>query len=152
MPTANRIITEAKKCLNIPFCHFGRSNIGVDCAGLIWLAYTRCGIEMVRVDRAYGPFWWRDPSQGERLLNGLKNEWGFEICDSPVVGGLVLFRLYGKNVPANHCGITLNQSEFIHAKCGIGKRKVNRVSIDNLYPGYYKRLACFMKHREINYE
>ena len=150
MVTAKNIITESKKLLNVPFCHFGRSVLGLDCSGLIWLSHTRAGLYMPRTDDSYNAFWWRDISQKERLYNGFLNAANFELSDELVIGGLVLFRIYGKHVPINHCGIIINEDEFIHAKCGI-KRRINRISLDSLKPGYYKRIACFMKHKEVDY-
>jgi cell wall-associated NlpC family hydrolase len=150
MTIAQRIVVEAKKLINTPFCHFGRSSIGLDCSGLIWLTHTRSGIEMPRTDDRYSPYWWRDSHQGERILNAFQNTAGFEICDQPVIGGLVMFRLYGKHVPINHCGILVDNENFIHAKCGIGY-KVNKVTMDLLSAGYRKRIACYMKHKDIDY-
>lgn len=149
MINSKQIISESKKLLNVPFCHYGRSVIGLDCAGLIWLIHNRLGLNYPRVDYHYGPMWWRDRSQGERLLEGfLKSE--FEFYDNPVVGGIVLFRLYGKNVAINHCGIVINEDEFIHAKCGCGAR-INKVTIDYLKPNYIKRCAGYMINKKVEY-
>lgn len=144
------IITEAKKILNVPFCHFGRSRLGLDCAGVVYITHNRCGMNLQSIDQPYDPFWWKKTSQGERILNGFINTWKFEYSDEPVIGGLILFRIYGKNVPVNHCGILINENEFIHAKCGIG-RKINKVVIEDLNYGYGKRIACYMKHGNIDY-
>jgi cell wall-associated NlpC family hydrolase len=150
MIKARRIIIEAKKFLNAPFSHCGRSAIGLDCSGLLWIAHYRCGLKLKKIDKYYSINWYKDPSQGERIINGFMNEWGFEISDIPIVGGLILFRIFGENSPVSHCGLLINENEFIHAKYGYCT-KFNRVSIDSIQPKYIKRIACYMKHREVDY-
>ena len=147
---ANKIIAQAKKFLNVPFCHYGRSTIGLDCSGLIWIAHHRSNVHFARTDYNYNARWWQDSSQGERIIKGLEFA-GFELCDDLMVGGIVLFRIYGKHVPVNHCGILINEHQFIHTKCGIRKMG-NKVSIDALKPGYLKRLGGWMKHKDVDYE
>ena len=148
---AKQIVIEAKKLINVPFCNYGRTTLGLDCSGLIWLVFHRCGIDFPRLHgEKYSPFWWRDPSQGERLLDAFLL-FGFEICDEPVIGGIVLFRLFGDNVPVNHCGILINEDHMIHAKCSFGGRKNKKVSPDCLIPGYIKRLAYYLKHKDVDY-
>lgn len=148
---SEQLIIEAKKLINVPFCHFGRSTLGVDCSGLLWLVHHRCGLELKRMDYTYHPLWWRDPAQGERMVNGLINVGGYDFCDEPIIGGLVLFRLYSKKAAINHCGILINNESFIHAKCGIGN-KINKVTIDKLEYGYNKRIAGYMKCNAVIYD
>lgn len=150
MVRAKQIITEAKKLIGVPFCHFGRSTLGIDCSGLVWMVHHRCGIDFPRSDRPYNALWWRN-SKEERILNGFQKCWKFELVDRPIVGGLVLFRIFGKNVPINHCGILINEHQFIHAKCGIG-HKINKTCPDNLESGYSKRIAGYMIRRDICYD
>lgn len=151
MIKAQRIITEAKRLLNTPFCHFGRSAIGIDCSGLIWLSHTRSGMVLKRVDRHYHATWWKDPGQGERLFNGFQNEWNFNLIDKPIIGSVVLFRIYGRNVPINHCGILINEDQFIHSKSSISRRNKSKTTIDNLHPSYVKFVVGFMVHKDIDY-
>lgn len=40
------IVTSARKYLNVPFRHRGRSERYLDCAGLAWIAYRDCGVEL----------------------------------------------------------------------------------------------------------
>ena len=150
MVKVERTITEARKMLNVPFCHYGRTTLGLDCLGLLWIVYTRCGLRnLPRTDAPYGPYWWLNSSQEERLLNSLINIAGFEITEEPVVGCLVTFRLYKRKVPINHCGILVSEDSFIHAKAG--RSRLAKVSIDNLKPGYIKRFAHYLKHGDIDY-
>jgi cell wall-associated NlpC family hydrolase len=150
MIESSRIITEAKKLVGIPFCHYGRTTLGLDCSGLIWLSHTRSGMNLPRVDSHYYPLWWRDKHQGERLVEGLINTWKFELCEEPVQSGLVLFRIWGRKYPIHHCGILLDDDKFIHAKSTLGKGS-SKVTIECLSQGYKRLIAGYMMHREINY-
>lgn len=151
--TAERTIVEAKKLLNVPFCHNGRSTLGLDCIGFLWLLYSRSGFDFPKMDfGTYEPLWWADKRQGERLLNALIKVGGFEIIDKPVVGCLVTFRLYCKNPPINHCGIYLKNENFIHAKSSKIKKRC-KVTIDPIRPYHRKKLfAHYLVHKGINYE
>jgi cell wall-associated NlpC family hydrolase len=150
---AERTIVEAKKYLNIPFRHNGRSTLGLDCIGLIWKTYTRLGFDFPRLDdKSYDPLWWTNKREGERMLNAFINIGGFEIVDKPIIGCLVTFRLYCKNPPINHCGIYVNNDSFIHAKCSKIPRK-NKVMIEPIRPYYVKNLfAHYLVHKGISYE
>lgn len=48
------IVTAARKYLGVRWRHRGRSARGLDCAGLPWLAYKDCGVELPDF-RLYGP-------------------------------------------------------------------------------------------------
>ena len=91
-----RIVTEAIKLLGTPFAHFGRSSFGVDCSGLIYVTHTKSGIKLTRTDRTYCATWWKSQIEGERILEGFQKEWRFEICDEPLLGGLVASLFFEK--------------------------------------------------------
>lgn len=153
MLNVERTIVEAKKLLNVPFRHYGRTTLGLDCLGFLWLVYTRAGFgEYPRIDFKYDPLWWTSKAHGERLLNAFIDVAGFEITDKPVRGCLVTFRLYVKDPPVNHCGIYLNEDTLIHA-CSSHKPRKNKVIIDNLRPYIRKKyLAYYLIHKDICYE
>lgn len=147
---SKRIIQETKKLIGIPFCHYGRSTLGLDCSGLLYLSHHRAGFSIPRNDgQSYPVTWWKDKRQGERFLDMLFNL-GFEIADDIKPGYLVTFRLFSKNAPVNHCGIMLNQEEFIHANASRIKR-FSYVRKEALQPSYIKRLAYFLKNKDISY-
>lgn len=150
MIESNRIITEAKKLIGTPFCHYGRTTLGLDCSGLIWLSHYRSGMDLPRVDSHYYPLWWRDSHQGERLVEGFKNTWKFEFCEEPVYGGLVLFRIWGKRYAISHCGVILDDDKFIHAKSSLNKKQ-SRVTVECFSQGYKRLIAGFMNHKEVDY-
>jgi len=150
---SERIVQETKKLIGIPFCHYGRSTIGLDCLGLVYLSHSRAGLSLVRNDGlSYPPTWWKDKKyQGERLLNGLTNFGGFEIVSDYLKGCLITFRLFGKDVPVNHVGIMINENQFIHASSS-RIRRLRGVHLEDLHSsGYYKRFAYFLKHKDIKY-
>jgi cell wall-associated NlpC family hydrolase len=41
-----RLVEAARTWLGVRYRHRGRSRVGVDCAGLPWVAYRDCGIEL----------------------------------------------------------------------------------------------------------
>lgn len=47
------LVVAARKYLGVPFRHRGRTPRGLDCAGLVWLAYADCGVTLPDV-RVYG--------------------------------------------------------------------------------------------------
>lgn len=152
---SRRVIRETKKLLGIPFCHYGRSSLGLDCSGLIYMSHHRSGINIPRNDgQSYPITWWKDKHQGERFLDMLL-ETGFEIVSDDkdflaLPGYIVVFRLFSKNAPVNHSGIMLNNSEFIHANASRRKNYSN-VRKECLYPSYIKRFAYYLKHKDISY-
>lgn len=146
----DKIVQNARKFIGTPFCHSGRSTLGIDCAGLLYMAYNRAGIELPKSDgMPYTVGWWKHIDVEERLYNALVNV-GFrplsknELLDK---GDVPLFKLFGENYPAHHSGIMINQEYFIHARCGY-KAKDKRVDFDPLHPSYFKRLAWVMRYRE----
>jgi len=146
----NRIVQNARKFIGTPFRHSGRSTLGIDCAGLLYMAYSRAGIDLPKGDgKEYSVAWWKRTNAKERLFNGLVAA-GFrplyynELIDK---ADIPLFKLFGKNYPAHHSGIMINQEYFIHARCGYST-KDKRVDFDPLYPDYSKRLAWVMRYKE----
>jgi cell wall-associated NlpC family hydrolase len=146
-----RIVQNARKFIGTPFRHTGRSTLGIDCAGLLYMAYNRAGIELPKNDgKEYTVGWWKRPDAEERLYNGLIKIGFRELSDNelPDKGDVPLFRLFGKNYPAHHSGILVDQVYFIHAKCG-WKEKDKKVGFDSLH--YYSdknRLAWVLRYKE----
>lgn len=50
----NKIVSCARKYIGVRFRHRGRSERGLDCAGLAWIAYRDAGTEL-KDFRLYGP-------------------------------------------------------------------------------------------------
>lgn len=146
MNIRKRIVTEARKFINAPFHHSGRSSLGIDCAGLVSISYGRAGIDLPKGDgRQYTVAWWKRTKE-ERLLNGFLAT-GFkvllnnELCN---IGDIALFRIHGLKYPIHHCGIMLSSEYFIHPKSEFANYKFNKVTIDPLHPSYIKRLDCIL--------
>lgn len=147
MITSEQIITQAQSMLNVPYAHYGRSRIGVDCSGLIYIILNRLGKDIPMTDgNTYTPLWWRNGDPTERMINYFE-EIGFITTDEPIIGGIITFRLFSKTCPANHSGIIINEKQFIHPKCG-RIRKENKVTIDFIEPSYIKRLHSYMVYKE----
>ena len=151
MVTSKQIILEANRLINTPFRHFGRSSSGIDCSGLVWIVHQRSGIDLPKSDGNSYDIMWSKRSKEERLLNSFQEFGRFELCDKPVIGGLILFRIFGKNYPINHCGILFGDNRFIHASCGIGNR-INKTKTEEIYTtGYRKRIAGYMIQKDVCY-
>lgn len=147
-----KIVQNARKFIGTPFRHSGRSTLGIDCVGLLYMAYNRAGIELPKNDgRSYTIGWWKQTNAEERIFNALVNCGFLPLLNNelPDKGDVPLFRLFGKNYPAHHSGIMINEEYFIHAKCG-WKNKDSRVGFDSLYSGYTDkdRLAWIMRYKE----
>lgn len=147
MVTADRIVREAEKLIKVPFAHYGRSTMGLDCSGLIYMAFNRAGISIPKDDGdQYTPRWWRR-DKTERFLNDLYDLGFYEVKD-PQRGDLVTFRLFSPKVSVNHCGIMTNPEVFIHASCS-RMRNTSGVRKESLRPRYIKRFHSFLRHKDV---
>lgn len=148
----DRIVQNARKFIGTPFRHSGRSTLGIDCAGLLYMAYSRAGIELPKSDGySYTVAWWKQTGAKERLLDALLN-CGFRILSDDELynkADVPLFKLFGDDYPAHHSGIMIDQFSFVHAKCG-WKSRDKRVDFDILEPSYKKRLAYMLRHKELD--
>ena len=145
-----RIIQNAKKFIGTPFRHSGRSTLGIDCAGLLYMSYSRADIELPKSDGfPYTVGWWKHIDGEERLYNICIASGFRPLSDDelPDKGDVPLFKLFGENYPAHHSGIMVSEDYFIHAKCG-WKSRNKKVDFDSLYPSYIKRLAWMMRYKE----
>lgn len=146
----DRIVQNARKFIGTPFRHSGRSTLGIDCAGLAYMAYNRADISFPKNDgKEYTVGWWKQTNAKERMYNALIDAGFRSLSDDELIdkGDIVLFKLFGKNYPAHHSGIMIDQVYFIHAKCGY-KIRDKRVGFDSLHPSYFKKLAWVMRYKE----
>ena len=148
----DRIVQNARKFIGTPFRHSGRSTLGIDCAGLLYMSYHRAGIELPKGDGySYTVAWWKQTGAKERLYNALIG-CGFRVLSNdelPDKADVPLFRLWGDHYPAHHSGIMVDQSNFVHAKCGWRIRD-KQVGFDPLEPSYKDRLAYMLRHKELD--
>ncbi|WP_346427854.1 C40 family peptidase [Halomonas sp. NO4] len=104
------ILAEAKRTLGTPYRLGGNSERGLDCSGLVQLAYARAGIDLPRSSR----------QQFRHLPR----------TDAARPGDLLFFAT-GRGSKPSHVGIYLGGGEMIHAP-GRGRR-VETTSIDLAY-------------------
>lgn len=146
----DRVVQNARKFIGTPFRHSGRSTLGIDCAGLLYMSYHRAGLDVPKTDgKDYPVLWWKHVGAEERLYNiciaaGFRPLSDDELPDK---GDIPLFKLYGKDYPAHHSGIMIDQEYFVHAKCG-WREKDKKVGLGSLHPSYIKRLAWMMRYKE----
>ncbi len=108
-----KLITFAKKLLNIPYKFGGNSILGIDCSAYVKKVYGLLGIELPRTAR-------EQFKEGGEALDK----------DQLSIGDLVFFRTYA-SFPS-HVGIYLGNNLFIHASS-----RGKKVTIDSLETPYY---------------
>jgi cell wall-associated NlpC family hydrolase len=142
--TPDRVIAEANKFINAPFCHRGRSILGLDCLGLIIVSFKKCGIIIPSDDgMAYHPRWWN--GNEERLHNHLL-KCDFEIVESPCKGDIVTFRIFGAALPACHCGFYLSEDYVLHTR-GSGPAIGRRTKAEMIGPAFKRRIGLYFRYK-----
>jgi peptidoglycan endopeptidase LytE len=111
-PMPDKLVTFAKKLVNIPYKFGGNSILGIDCSAYVKKVYGFLGIELPRTAR-------------EQFQTGEAVE-----KDELSIGDLVFFRTYA-SFPS-HVGIYLGNNLFIHASS-----RGKKVTIDSLETPYY---------------
>ncbi len=108
----DKLVTFAKKLLNIPYKFGGNTILGIDCSSYVKKVYGLMGVNLPRTAR-------EQFKEGEEIVK-----------EELSVGDLVFFRTYA-SFPS-HVGIYLGNNLFIHASS-----KGKKVTIDNLETPYY---------------
>lgn len=108
----DKLVTFAKKLLNIPYKFGGNTILGIDCSSYVKKVYGLMGVTLPRTAR-------EQFKEGEEIEK-----------EELSVGDLVFFRTYA-SFPS-HVGIYLGNNLFIHASS-----KGKKVTIDNLETPYY---------------
>lgn len=127
----DKLVTFAKKLLNIPYKFGGNTILGIDCSSYVKKVYGLMGVNLPRTAR-------EQFKEGEEIEK-----------EELSVGDLVFFRTYA-SFPS-HVGIYLGNNLFIHASS-----KGKKVTIDNLETPYYvkrfigaKRLISASQEQDI---
>lgn len=110
--TPDKLVTFAKKLLNIPYRFGGNTILGIDCSAYVKKVYGLMGVSLPRTAR-------EQFKEGEEIEK-----------EELSVGDLVFFRTYA-SFPS-HVGIYLGNNLFIHASS-----RGKKVTIDNLETPYY---------------
>jgi LysM repeat protein len=108
----DKLVTFAKKLLNIPYKFGGNTILGIDCSSYVKKVYGLMGVNLPRTAR-------EQFKEGEEIEK-----------EELSVGDLIFFRTYA-SFPS-HVGIYLGNNLFIHASS-----KGKKVTIDNLETPYY---------------
>lgn len=120
--------------IGIPFVDGGRDEKGLDCWGLVRLAFARQGILVEDYDIA--------AVKAETIAEKMKEqEAHWQKLDAPEIGCLVLLRLT-PGCWANHVGIYVGNGKFIHAYLATG------VCIDRL-KHWQARIVGFYTPKEV---
>ncbi len=114
MTPQDKLITFAKKLLNIPYKFGGNTIFGIDCSSYVKKVYGLMGVDLPRTAR-------EQFKEGEQIEK-----------EELSVGDLVFFRTYA-SFPS-HVGIYLGNDLFIHASS-----RGKKVTINNLETPYYTK-------------
>lgn len=112
--TPDKLVTFAKKLLNIPYKFGGNTILGIDCSSYVKKVYGLMGIDLPRTAR-------EQFKEGEDIVK-----------EELSVGDLVFFRTYA-SFPS-HVGIYLGNDLFIHASS-----RGKKVTINSLETPYYMK-------------
>jgi len=118
----NRIIDNAKKCLNIPYLWGGKTVFGFDCSGFVQVLY---GVENIKLPR--------DASQQEKIGNVISDLFKSQKGD---------LAFFGNENIITHVGIIINNSEIIHCS---GKVKIDKIDKKGIYNIEEKKYTHFLK-------
>jgi cell wall-associated NlpC family hydrolase len=121
----SNVVEAARAYLGCPFHHQGRSRSGLDCAGLLVLAYRQLGIELEDLP-AYGREPWNDGLRECVERNFRKVE------DGPLPGDVLLFRVLRE---PQHLALATEKG-MIHTYASVGK-----VVETNIGPRWLERIV-----------
>lgn len=112
------IVNVAIKYINAPYLWGGKTIFGIDCSGLVQVAFSCCGYQLPR-----------DASQ--------QIEYGNEIntLSDTLPGDVVFFK--NENNRINHVGILTQQNEVIHASGWVKCEVINEIGIISKITGEY---------------
>lgn len=119
--------------IGIPFVDGGRDKSGLDCWGLVRIAFARQGIHVDDYDIAAVK-----AQDIAKTMAAQENSW--QKLGAPEIGCLVLLRLT-PGLWANHVGVYIGDGKFLHAYLATG------VCIDRLRH-WQARIVGFYKPKE----
>lgn len=129
----NALVTAARAYLGTPFRHRGRRRTGVDCVGLLLLAFRDCGVELPDF-RLYG----KEPHE-DGLIERVTHAVGEPIAVAPVfsdqlqIGDVVVMRF---SINPHHVALVgdyvFGGHSLIHAHGEAGKVVEHRFSDDQI--------------------
>lgn len=103
---AKNIIDYALQFRGVPYRYGGTTKKGMDCSGLVYIAYKTCHINLPRISRDMA-------KEGERIP-----------IDEAQIGDLLFFKTNGKQNSISHVGLVITalpgNVEFIHATTSQG--------------------------------
>lgn len=110
--TRNKIVSEAKKYLGVPYAWGGNTPIGFDCSGYVQYVLQQCGITIPRTTE-------------------LQVQVGNYISKASLRPGDLVFLQNTYRTGVSHVGIYIGNNQMIHASSSKG------VTISNLTSNYY---------------
>lgn len=128
MISTDEIVAQARSLVGVPWRHQGRTQRGVDCIGLIVLAFKGAGIDWAKVVGTADKHNYGRGAQPE-LLN-LIRMFGDPI-QQPIEGCLILMKFAADHYP-RHVGI-YSKGNIIHADARAGR------VVEHGYRGVWKR-------------
>ena len=108
-----KLVSEAKKYLGVPYVYGGTSPSGFDCSGFVYYVYRQCGWSITRTATA-------------------QNSDGTAVARADLQPGDIVIFYNAAKTSIGHSGIYIGNNQFIHASSGGG-----RVMISGLSESYY---------------
>jgi cell wall-associated NlpC family hydrolase len=142
------IVANARKFVGTRFVHRGRTINGVDCVGLIILAYRRSGVVLPDHNTIYHPGWYWNKKEADLLTSNAMRY--FVFTENPLPGDAIVFRCVKGLNKITHSGILIdNNGAFIHARSG---RFVESQTLGFRYWTMENRFAGYMVYKGFNEE
>lgn len=113
-----RLVTEGKKYLGVPYVYGGTSPNGFDCSGFVYYVYKQCGYSITRTATA-------------------QNGDGYYVSRSELQPGDIIIFYNSAKTAIGHAGIYVGDGQFIHASSGSGKVVISSLSSTYYNTHYY---------------
>lgn len=126
--------------IGIPFLEHGRTMLGADCWGLIWLVYERVfNIELPSYVDDYETT--KDGNGIQAIADSESEKWTAISGDSIRVGDIAVFAIGGYN---SHVGIIVSDELMLHIE-----QNLDSVIEKFKSPRWGNRLRAFYRHKDM---
>lgn len=127
-------MVDTKPYVGIPFKHMGRTLEGLDCWGLVKMVFKDVrGVDLWDPGQEYPPDWSKDGA--DYFMENWTKQW--ERVEEPAELDLLI--LHTKNGKANHVGVMIDSSRFLHCpKAGVVIGTLANFKANSLVEGYFR--------------
>jgi len=134
MPNRDDIVAEARKWIDVPWRHQGRTRLGIDCAGLVILVGN--SLDLINYDTTN----YQRKTHGQDFLNHFRMNMDEKSITEVLPGDVMLFRDRQYPCHAAIVGGTPNALTIIHAYARVRKVIEERLNTEEWLQ---RRIICF---------